>query len=44
MASLPCLLKRNKNENQALTLYERHGFETDRLATEWHKSLEVDDA
>ena len=30
-----------KNENQALTLYERHGFRTDRQATEWHKSLEI---
>ena len=33
-----------ENENQALTLYERHGFETDRRASEWHKPLEVDDA
>lgn len=29
-----------ENENQALTLYERHGFVTDRQATEWHKPLE----
>ena len=28
-----------ENENQALTLYERHGFRADRLATEWHKPL-----
>ena len=28
-----------ENENQALTLYERHGFATARFATEWHKPL-----
>jgi ribosomal protein S18 acetylase RimI-like enzyme len=28
-----------ENENQALTLYERHGFASDRQATEWHKPL-----
>ncbi len=28
-----------ENENQALTLYERHGFASDRVATEWHKPL-----
>ena len=28
------------NQHDALTLYERHGFATDRQATEWHKPLE----
>jgi GNAT superfamily N-acetyltransferase len=28
-----------QNPNEALTLYERHGFRTDRAATEWHKQL-----
>jgi mycothiol synthase len=28
-----------ENANQALTLYERHGFVSDREATEWHKPL-----
>ena len=31
-----------QNENQALTLYERHGFVADRHATEWHKPLVLD--
>ncbi len=30
-----------ENENDALTLYERHGFVADRSATEWHKPLSV---
>lgn len=30
----------SENENQALTLYQRHGFEVDRSASEWHKPLE----
>lgn len=30
-----------ENANQALTLYERHGFVSDRIATEWHKPLEL---
>ena len=28
-----------ENEHQALTLYERHGFATDRIATEGHRPL-----
>ncbi len=28
-----------ENANQALTLYERHGFVADRIATEWHMPL-----
>ena len=28
-----------ENENRAPTLYERHGFVTDRIATEWHRPL-----
>jgi ribosomal protein S18 acetylase RimI-like enzyme len=28
-----------RNANQALALYERHGFVSDRQATEWHRSL-----
>ena len=30
-----------RNENQALTLYERQGFVSDRFATEWHRALSV---
>ena len=30
----------SENPYQALTLYERHGFETVRSASEWHKTLE----
>jgi ribosomal protein S18 acetylase RimI-like enzyme len=29
----------SENENQALTLYEHHGFVADRTATEWHRPL-----
>lgn len=29
----------SENPHQALTLYERHGFVSDRLATEWHKPM-----
>jgi ribosomal protein S18 acetylase RimI-like enzyme len=29
----------SENENQALTLYEQHGFRVDRSASEWHKPL-----
>jgi len=28
-----------ENENRALTLYERHGFVSDRSASEWHRPL-----
>ena len=28
-----------ENANEALTLYGRHGFVSDRMATEWHKPL-----
>ena len=28
-----------ENENRALTLYERHGFASDRIAGEWHKPM-----
>lgn len=31
----------SQNENAALTLYQRHGFEVDRSATEWHKPLSM---
>lgn len=31
-----------ENEHQALTLYERHGFASDRQATEWHRPLRLD--
>ena len=31
----------SQNENAALTLYRRHGFEVDRSATEWHKPLSM---
>jgi len=30
----------SQNDNQALTLYERHHFEVDHSASEWHKPLE----
>jgi GNAT superfamily N-acetyltransferase len=30
-----------RNANEALTLYERHGFRSDRTETEWHKPLVV---
>lgn len=30
-----------ENANEALTLYERHGFVADRSATEWHRTLSV---
>lgn len=29
-----------ENANQALTLYERHGFVSDRQATEWHRPFD----
>jgi hypothetical protein len=29
----------SQNENDAPTLYERHGFRPDRTASEWHKAL-----
>ena len=28
-----------QNVNEALTLYERHGFRTDRSSSEWHKPI-----
>jgi GNAT superfamily N-acetyltransferase len=28
-----------QNDNQALTLYQRHRYEVDRSASEWHKPL-----
>jgi hypothetical protein len=28
-----------ENPHDALTLYERHGFVSDRSATEWHRPL-----
>ena len=31
----------SENDNQALTLYERHRYEVDRSASEWHKPLEL---
>jgi len=31
----------SENANQALTLYERHGFVVDRDASEWHKPLSL---
>lgn len=30
----------SKNENEALTLYQRHRYEVDRSASEWHKPLQ----
>ena len=33
----------SENDNQALTLYERHRYEVDRSASEWHKPLEATD-
>ena len=33
----------SQNENQALALYERHRYEVDRSASEWHKPLEPAD-
>ena len=30
----------SQNQNQALTLYERHRYAVDRSASEWHKPLE----
>ena len=33
----------SENENQALTLYQRHHYEVDRSASEWHKPLEAAD-
>ena len=30
-----------ENDNQALTLYERHRSEVDRSASEWHTPLEL---
>lgn len=31
----------SENEHRALSLYERHRFEVDRSASEWHKPLEM---
>ena len=33
----------SENENQALALYQRHHYEVDRSASEWHKPLEAAD-
>ena len=30
----------SENDNDALTLYERHRYRADRSASEWHKPLE----